>query len=217
MRHRQVMHTPVSTVQLSCHECKVPPSFSLLSCLQTPLPPCSALKAKPALSLWFNSVIPSLPSCPGTVAAVLPQLNPAGPCSSCHHTHVPKDSCHSTSGDSPGHQHKCGSAVVPWWQQGPARCSQVHSKHCRMFNQHKSLPLVVSAHSAVNVASAQVCVIHSLLCFDLTEALPESRAGVLLLQWALLLGVLRGCPSNKPAGLSPPKGLPEIWDKNQSP
>lgn len=59
------------------------------------------------------------------------------------------------------HHHPCGSAVMPRWQQGPTRCSQVH-KHFRVFNRHGSLPLVVSFHSAVSLASGEVSVIHSL-------------------------------------------------------
>lgn len=83
MRYRQVMHTPVSMLQLSCHKCKVPPSFSFLSCLQTPAATlfCSGSKTCSKSVVQVCDIIPSILPW-RRVAAVSPQ-EPAGPCSSC--------------------------------------------------------------------------------------------------------------------------------------
>lgn len=164
MRHRQVMHTSVSLLQLSCHGCKVPLSFSFLSCLQTPAPTLFCSESK-ACSEFVVQGCDFIPSCPGgewqqfyprtllLSAAAVPVLGSLCP--------SPSVSTGVLSQQERCHHHPCGSAVMPRWQQGPTRCSQVH-KHFRVFNRHGSLPLVVSFHSAVSLASGEVSVIHSL-------------------------------------------------------
>lgn len=168
MRHRQLMHTSVSMLQLSCHECKFPPSFSLLSCLQTPAPTlfCSESKTCCRFVVQVCNIIASILPWK-KVAAVLPQ-DPVALCSSCACAWLPLPSHPSTVFPTRipvtaemvtlGHRDKCGPGAMPRWQQG---ASQVHNIHLRMFSKHKSLPLVVSFHCAVNVASDEVSVIHS--------------------------------------------------------
>lgn len=217
MNHRQVMHTSVSLLSSAAVSANfLPHSHPSPACRQL-LPSCSALKAKPAVSLWFKCVISSLPSYSGgkwqqfypkpilLSADAVPVLGCL-----CHPSPPPashKDSCHSRDGDSGAWWQTC-----PGGSRDPARCSQVHNTPLRVFNKHQTLPLAASFHSA---GSDEVSVIHALSYFDLAEGLRagswRAAAGV------LLPGVLRGCPSNESAGLWSPKGLPEVCDKIRSP
>lgn len=115
MNHRQVMHTSVSLLSSAAVSANfLPHSHPSPACRQL-LPSCSALKAKPAVSLWFKCVISSLPSYSGgkwqqfypkpilLSADAVPVLGCL-----CHPSPPPashKDSCHSRDG---------GSGA--WWQ-----------------------------------------------------------------------------------------------------
>lgn len=128
MRHRQVMHTSVSMLQLSCHKCKFPPSFPCLSCLQTPAPTlfCSESKTCCKFVVQVCNTIPS-PLPWRQVVAVLP-ADPAALCSSCACAGLPLPSHPSavfptlipvTAGMlAREHHDKRGSGAMPRWQQG---------------------------------------------------------------------------------------------------
>lgn len=117
--------------QLSCCECKFPPSFSSFSCLQTAAPTvfCSESKTCCKFVVQVCDIIP--PILPWRkVAALLPQAHIAL-CSCCACAGLPLPSQPSpglptripvTAGMvAPGHGDKCGSGAMPRWQQGPSR------------------------------------------------------------------------------------------------